>query len=168
MAPHVQWEFDMLFPAAEKCAPPNPTISFTSDITSTISSSVQAFGAVRILRHKTVESLFLESLLVHLRNVLHFLFAVRSNPKDDIKVFATDVLASDYALEWQLARPLWLPEYWVRLNKLLAHLSMERMTYIENRKMEWPQLQEKVKDVSTAYIMFLRSLPLERQEWFRE
>jgi hypothetical protein len=123
--------------------------------------------SVQVQQHRTVESLILEALLIHLRNLMHFLYANRQT--GDFRVFPGDVIACDYVgPSWQPPHPSWLSEYWQRCNRLLAHLSLERAKCIENRTIEWPGLRNKIGHIEAVYVMFLRSLTLERQGWFQQ
>jgi hypothetical protein len=169
MAPHVQWEFDMLCLAAEKSrmSGANKTTGISGTTTTTVTIFAVNPASVRSQQHKTVESLIFEASLVHFRILLHFLFANRQKG-DFLRVFPGDVLALDYGPSWQPTRPSWLHEYWTRCNKLLAHLSVERPKYIESRTIEWPGLRLKIEHVEVVYVMFLRCLTLDRQEWFQQ
>ena len=175
MASHVQWEFDMLRLAAQKSSTPCtntiPPTNTTTSLCGTTTVTVTTVGpvSVQVKQHRTVESLMLEASLIHFRILLHFLFANRRK-SDFLRVFDGDVLAVDYVgLEWQPTRPVWLlPEYWQRCNRLLAHLSIERPEYIENRTIEWPGLRDKIEQIEVVYVLFLRSLTLDRQAWFQQ
>jgi hypothetical protein len=172
MAPHVQWEFEMLCLAAEKSGMQRntPRTNTTTSVWGTTTVTVTTVGplSVQAHQHKTVESLILEALLIHLRNLLHFLYA--NGQKDDLlRVLPGDVIACNYVgPSWQPTRPSWLREYWERCNRLLAHLSIERFGHIVNRTIEWQGLENKVEHIKAVYVMFLRSLTLDRQAWFQQ
>ena len=172
MAPHVQWEFDMLCLAAQKSdvQRTTPRTNTTTSLCGTTTVTVTTVGPVFVQaqQHKTVESLIFEASLIHFRTLLHFLFANRKKG-DLLRVFDGDVLAVDYVgPAWQTTRPVWLPEYWQRCNRLLAHLSIERPKYIENSTIEWPGLRDKIEHIEVVYVMFLRSLTIDRQAWFQQ
>ena len=167
---HVRWEFDMLGLAAEKVGVLRPNTTTRAWGTTTITATAVGTLSVQAQQHKTVDSLIFEALLVHLRNLLQFLFANRLKQKDDpLRVLPGDVLACDYVgPAWRPTRPPWLTEYREGCNRLLAHLSIERPRYIENRTIEWPGLPDKIEHIKGVYVAFLRSLTLDRQAWFHD
>jgi len=78
MAPHVQWEFEMLCLAAERavCSGPHHEPHDNQRMGNNHGDSDHCGPALRpSAQHKTVESLMFEALLIHLRNLLHFLYA---------------------------------------------------------------------------------------------
>jgi hypothetical protein len=170
MASHIQWEFEMLCLAAEKSGmqPTTPRTNTTTSVWGTTTVTATTVGPlyVQAHQHKTLESLILEALLIHFRNLMHFLYANRQT--GDLRVLPGDVIACDYVgPSWQPPSPSWLSECWQRCNRLLAHLSIDRCRYIESRTIEWRGLDEKVEHIKAVYVSFLRSLTSGREAWFQ-
>ncbi len=109
----------------------------------------------------------LESLLIHMRNVVHFLM-------DDLptsKGRKTDVVALHYFVnhEHSWTRPNALlasdrTEH-IRLMKCLdrylAHVSTDRLN-----NFDWSEVRSRVPDVARSFRGFVDALPPERRDWF--
>jgi hypothetical protein len=103
-----------------------------------------------------------EACLLHFRNVLMFFYGERK--------FKTDAIASDYfnrVSPWTPHQPSWLADNIARCNKLLAHLSYDRVEYKNNNLMDWKQFHDKVDHIRNEWKRFLDALPPERRAWFR-
>jgi hypothetical protein len=102
---HVSYEIDMFFGMTEMLSPPNK------------------IGAGSIAEAKRLNFAMIEAFVVHLRNLIDFLYI--NNPQP------TDVVASDFCAAWQTIRPpisMTLESARVRANKELAHLTTTRLT----------------------------------------
>jgi hypothetical protein len=166
MAPHIRWEFEMFRLAAEKSGMLGAGASVAQSETTTV--VLMSSGSFHVKQHKTVESLIFEALLIHFRILLQFFYASRQKGVIPRAVDG-DVLARDYVGPlWHPTRPSWLPECWQRCNKLLAHLTIERPNYIENRTIAWQGFEGKVQHIEAGYAAFFRSLSPEKKPWFAQ
>ena len=100
-----------------------------------------------------------EAFLIHFRNLLDFLYGTKKH--------GDDVLATDYTADtlWKPAPPSWLDDYRRRCNKLLAHLTYDRVRYEDQNNMAW-ELEEKIQHIRGEWASFMHSLPDERRAWF--
>lgn len=108
------------------------------------------------------KDVFLEAFLLHYRNLRDFLCPGRRDALKD------DVLASDYfgaETQRDLADLAVLGRDRVRMNKLLAHISYDRIQYERAGKKEW-LVQQMLRDILNALGHFIRALPEVRQSWF--
>ena len=102
-----------------------------------------------------------EAFFIHFRNLLNFFYGKRQHP--------TDTLAIDYIeppSTWTAKTPDWWDEYRVRCNRLLAHLTYERVSFEDEDKMVW-KIQDKIPHIRTEWRWFLNALSLECRSWFR-
>lgn len=101
-----------------------------------------------------------EAFLLHFRNLIDFFYGEGKG--------ADDVLASDYMNQpsaWVPNIPSWLGEYKRRCNKLLAHLTYERIAYKGSNDMVW-NLEGKIQHISREWASFLEAMPDRRRAWF--
>jgi hypothetical protein len=100
-----------------------------------------------------------ESFLVHLRNLIDFLYAARKYP--------TDAIASDYSPGW---KPHPLPNWQddkERCNMLLNHPTYKRVDYEKAGQMVWKgSFQDRAAHIMGEWASFLGALPPDRRAWF--
>ena len=103
---------------------------------------------------------YLESFVVHLRNLIDFLYPPRNRQPDDI-------LSDDYVsrvTEWKATRPAMAPllrDAKCRANKLGAHLSYRRADM--DKAWEWAAILAQLQPVINC---FLDHVPEDRKAWF--
>lgn len=102
-----------------------------------------------------------ESFLLHFRLIRDFLY-----PNDLIWSEGDNVVAADYNPTWTKTDGDWnecSPQERKRVNKLLAHLSYSRRALDHS----WPTALMR-QEVIQSLASFVRSLPPERQLWFKD
>lgn len=107
--------------------------------------------------------LVFEALLLHLRILLDFFFPV--NPRE------TDVIVGDFLPNMPAvmqSSPEWLGAYRWRLNKLLAHLTYNRVGSVRSNQMEWSDLPKHLNDMKVFWSVFLDALPEHQRVWFNQ
>ena len=104
-----------------------------------------------------------EAFLIHFRNLLDFFYGS--------KTFATDALADDYmdsSSAWTPNVTAWWNEDKIRCNKLLAHLTYERVEYEKSGELKWKRdFISQTKHIQDEWRAFLAALTAERKAWFR-
>ncbi len=101
----------------------------------------------------------IESFLIHFRNLRDFLC-----PDVKTKNDPDNVIASDYDPRWLKTRDDWTPcsnGEQSRINKMLAHIS-----YSRDLGHRW-RIKTMRQHMMRCLAEFIRSLPTERQEWFK-
>ena len=109
-------------------------------------------------------SAILESFLLHARNIRDFLCNDGSRHPDD--VFASQFVQSSDT--WKKNRPplgSYLAQNRDRLNKMLAHISDDRLGYMAAPK--W-QVATIFNELIAIWRAFVAALPPERSDWFRD
>lgn len=108
----------------------------------------------------------LESFLIHTRNIVDFLCN-----KQDKQLRDDDIIAKYYIAQWQSNMDVfpYIKKHYDRLNKSVAHLSYERITWeIEHKKgkegKEW-QINTIYNEVELAWSKFWSQLGPKR-DWF--
>lgn len=107
------------------------------------------------------KNLALEGFLLHYRNLRSFL-CPGSEPWTD------DIVASDFLGSGELSDvgdSATIGQHKDRLDKMLAHLSYTRETYIEAKDYGWQTAQMTVVLLDQLE-MFLAKLPADRRDWF--
>ena len=113
-------------------------------------------------RDQDAVNAYLESFLIHARNLRDFL----TRSRDDKGVKPNDVLAEDFfdSDGWSCPdEPPYLKENRIRLNRSLAHLTYDRIQYQSNKGWNPQKIFHEVKELWT---FFLSKLPPEKREWF--
>jgi hypothetical protein len=105
-----------------------------------------------------VRPALLDSLAIHARTLLHFVY-----PRDER---ADDVLARDFIPDWDALRPAEpadLETFRKRVNKLIAHLTYDRIAVTESESASWfvPGLLEAL---TAAWNVFVAKLPEELKD----
>lgn len=121
----------------------------------------QLFFASKIWERTPEEAgkrLILDAYIMHCSSAIEFLYGDESG-----SVHAGDFF--DDPVVWQPVKPDWYDTYRRRRNKLLAHLTYERIQYRKDNKMAW-SFQEHVF-IRKDWESFLVSLPPARKAWFR-
>ena len=112
-------------------------------------------------------SLILEGFLLHARVITEFLVKDPKFPDDDV---STRNFFDDSSL-WEDESEALCPflseqNNWARLNKMLAHLSYERIEYEKNNQKKW-ELRQIHSETHAAFKQFVASLPEDRKGWFQ-
>jgi hypothetical protein len=155
MAPHIAWEFSMFDLAACETFYSGPKVKSDAFGTTVV---VMMSSTIKSVQHRTVDRLVFEAFLIHFRNLLDFFYGKRTH--------RNDILVSDYQSNWVPNRPLWESTDRQRCNKLLAHITSDRLQYLKDGTIEWSGLTEKHRHIRTEWNAFLQSLPPERLNWF--
>ncbi|MCB9924398.1 MAG: hypothetical protein H6822_19625 [Planctomycetaceae bacterium] len=100
----------------------------------------------------------LESFLLHVRVLMDFFYGERSGDKAD------DVIAADFVAGWNASPSEYLVKLRRPLNKLLAHLTLERQKYTAD-KFLW-DTHGIAEELEPTIERFLASLPDETKPWF--
>jgi hypothetical protein len=97
-----------------------------------------------------------ESFLLHFRNLIDFFYTPGKYP--------TDVVASHYTdsnSSWTPNTPAWLKDDKERCNKLLSHLTYDRVTYAKNDELKWKRsFRDQAAHLLSEWDSFLASLHL--------
>ncbi len=118
------------------------------------------------LRKKSRETFehdaFLESFLIHARNLYDFLTKTRSEARKN------DVVAEDFfdeGSQWNpSARIGFVEENRRRLDRSLAHLCYDRIDYQQQKR--WVRMDKVLIEFQDAWDEFLSALPMSRRKWF--
>lgn len=101
--------------------------------------------------------LIFEAFLIHFRNLLQFFYGTNDKKAHD------KARAVKYG--FVAHRPDWYQEYSNRCNKLLAHPSYDRISYVESGRTEW-RFEGQLEHLRAEWSGFLESLEPERRVWF--
>jgi hypothetical protein len=107
-----------------------------------------------------VGHLILEAELIHVRNLLDFFF-VRQNARP------TDVTASLYVTTGLPSAPSWLQGYRDRIDQMVSHLTLHRVSYMRKSQMEWSELPQNVIFIKTCWNEFMARLQPHQKKWFQ-
>lgn len=111
-----------------------------------------------------VQFAFLESFLIHYRNMRDFLYPADAGPDDIIAAHFVAPGSWTYKRkDWQEISDLETE----RLNKALAHLSYERLSYMRANKMKW-KTGAMLKAMRQQFQDFSARVPCGRKSWFAE
>jgi hypothetical protein len=105
--------------------------------------------------------LTLEVFLLHFRNLLEFLYMEDSS---------SNVLAAHYVGSWNPRgkQPSWGKDDKQRCNRLLSHLTYDRIALRKQNLHIWPALWDRYEHLQRHILEFLSLLTPDRREWFRE
>ena len=116
--------------------------------------------AVELSKLNATKNAYLESFLIHFRNLRDFFYPD--------KAFPDDILAEHYLPTWK-DKPE-MNEFWQKsrekLNKLVAHLSFKRAELAKDKN--WPVNDDMCKDVMKVWDGFVRNLPQDKRKWFEQ
>lgn len=102
-----------------------------------------------------------ESFLLHFRNVAQFLYGKEKFPNDCVVQHYLN------GVTWTPTTPQWYRDDMGRCNKLLAHLTYERVDFERDAKMVWKGIPEKAAYLINKWQAFVRALPADRRAWFQ-
>jgi hypothetical protein len=125
---------------------------------STINMPLTLSAKTATLSSQCVTHLNRDALLIHFRVLMDFFF----NEKEE----QDDIRARHYTLGAPRKAPAWYGEFSLKCNKLFAHLTYNRIAYRIDENNYWYDIPDKVLDMETEIIGFLKSLTLERLAWF--
>jgi hypothetical protein len=108
------------------------------------------------------KNMALECFLLHFRNLRAFLCPFLQAFSDD-DVIASDLLGEPKARD--VADGIVLSKDKKRLDKMLAHLSYSRKTYVEAQDYGWPTAEMELALLDQLEVFFGKLSP-ERREWF--
>ena len=115
----------------------------------------------KLEKGSTLHNASVEAFVIHVRNVMDFLYPPKSLKPDD-------VVAEDFLLGWESIRPditATLDRARQRAGKEIAHLTYARLAVTPETK-PWP-LVEITRDISSALHPFLQNVPKEKlhEDW---
>lgn len=89
------------------------------------------------------------------------------------RVYGDDIIASDYVASWDDLRnaqtkPARACDYREAVNKLVAHLSDDRVKFIPTRKKKWKPNRELTAYLRRLAKVFVRNLPSDKKPWFSD
>jgi hypothetical protein len=101
--------------------------------------------------------LVFEAFLTHFRNLLQFFYGKNDKKSQD--------QARAYHYGWIAKRPKWYQAYSDRCDQLLAHLSYDRIKYIDEGTVQWI-FDVQIDQLRVEWNNFIQALSPERQAWF--
>ena len=110
----------------------------------------------------------IEDFLFHFRNLRDFLYPSKHAWTKEI--YFDDVIAHDFDPGWHGVEDDWeecSPDERERINKMLAHLSYSRPNLHRKVPGGWP-ISAMSKAAQKELAKFIRGLPPERKEWFKD
>ena len=119
---------------------------------------------LNIFREKGLfRNVFIESFLIHARNL--YIFFYSDDYRDD-----DDIIARDYVIDFkkyikERTDQNKFKDIKIKWNKLLTHLSCSRLKYIDENK-DW-YISILFQLIDTTKIAFLNSISKNQKEWFR-
>ena len=102
-----------------------------------------------------------ETFLLHSRNLLEFFYGDEKRGGDARAIHYLDAQST-----WKPNKPVWFEDHCIRCNKLLVHLTYERVSYKADGKMRW-SFGDKVAHLEQEWQAFISALPPERRAWFK-
>jgi hypothetical protein len=117
---------------------------------------ITKIGTASVIEAKRLNYAMIEAFVVHLRNLIEFLYIERPQ--------TTDVVASDFCAAWQTLRPAisaTLKNARARANKELAHLTTARQTGVpQSKQWEFSVLAGEIKSLLQLSVKHARSTAL--------
>jgi len=100
-----------------------------------------------------------ESFVQHMRNLIEYFY-----PPDNVR--QDTIIAPDffpYQNQWKKNIPNWLDDIRIKANKLLAHLTYDRVTKYENDEgWKYDKIIEIKEHLNSLFAEFLKKVPQER------